>query len=502
MQLSRPRDDVLPALLDHAQHHRVRLRQPLQPLHQLRQVRRVLALHRHPHHRRHRKLHRPDRVRVRLLLPRQRRILRDELVQSHHRHRVPARHVLHRLLPPPHPDHRPLHRLRVQVLLPPGHVVRPHDPHLHSRRHLPREHAPEREKPPLVRRRNHLRHVQHQRAVRVAVPDRVRVLVVQRPLVQILHPVPLRRRRRRQMVNHHLQQRARRRQPRLHRPLHQRLPHQVLLVRLQPAVQLRQHRPQLLLLVVHADVDHLLDRVVHELHEPALARRRPRVLRRPLLRRRVEKVLPPQPLHHLLLVHPELPRVHLREVRQRERPPVQTRRKRHRPLLRIHLHVPQQRVLVRRHDHVRALDHPLERLVRLLALHLQLQKAPVHLVHSQHRPDPLSQCLPQHRLRLHAHSLHAVHHHQSSVRDPQRRRHLRRKVHMPGRVDQVDQVIMPVLLALVVLQRLLRHLVVQRDTGRLDGDATVRLILPSVRQPHISGGLLGNDSSSSHQGIR
>jgi hypothetical protein len=42
-------------------------------------------------------------------------------------------------------------------------------------------------------------------------------------------------------------------------------------------------------------------------------------------------------------------------------------------------------------------------------------------------------------------------------------------------------------LDLQVLQRLLRHLVVQGDASGLDGDATVLLVLPRIRQTGIAG---------------
>ena len=57
-------------------------------LHQLGQVGGDLGLHSHAHDGRHAELHGLDGVRVVVLLPRQRRVLGDELVQAHHGHRV------------------------------------------------------------------------------------------------------------------------------------------------------------------------------------------------------------------------------------------------------------------------------------------------------------------------------------------------------------------------------------------------------------------------------
>lgn len=64
----------------------------------------------------------------------------------------------------------------------------------------------------------------------------------------------------------------------------------------------------------------------------------------------------------------------------------------------------------------------------LLGVQHQLQEAAVNLVDGHHGADALAQRLAQHGLGLHAHALNAVHHHQSTVGDAQRRRHLRREV--------------------------------------------------------------------------
>ena len=48
--------------------------------------------------------------------------------------------------------------------------------------------------------------------------------------------------------------------------------------------------------------------------------------------------------------------------------------------------------------------------------------------------------LAQHGMRLDAHALHSVHHHQRAVAQPRGRAHLAAEVHVAGRVDQIDQV--------------------------------------------------------------
>lgn len=68
-----------------------------------------------------------------------------------------------------------------------------------------------------------------------------------------------------------------------------------------------------------------------------------------------------------------------------------------------------------------------------------------------------------------------------------RAKHLGREVDVTGRVDEVDQEVVSLAQVLVQAQQsLVAHLIEQRDTSGLDGDATVLLVLPRVRQPGIA----------------
>jgi len=152
-----------------------------------------------------------------------------------------------------------------------------------------------------------------------------------------------------------------------------------------------------------------------------------------------------------------------------------------------HLQVTHGFVLVGGQDDVGVLNHTAEVGIGLLSVQLQLQEAAVHLVDGQDGLDAFTQGLAQHRLGLHAHSLHAVYHHQGSVCDTQRGCDLGGEIDVAGRVDEVHQVVVAVTQAGVPLDVLVGELEVQRDAGGLDGDATVLLILPRVRQPRIPG---------------
>ena len=58
---------------------------------------------------------------------------------------------------------------------------------------------------------------------------------------------------------------------------------------------------------------------------------------------------------------------------------------------------------------------------------------------------------------------------------------------MAGRVYEVDNILIAVLLTLEELERLVCHVVVQRDACRLDGDAALRFVRACVRQPYVAG---------------
>ena len=75
---------------------------------------------------------------------------------------------------------------------------------------------------------------------------------------------------------------------------------------------------------------------------------------------------------------------------------------------------------------------------------------------------------------------------------------------MPGGIDQVDQVILPFPQHRLrkPLQRLVVHLVEQRDTGGFDRDAPVLFVLPGVRQTRVPSVFLRDDTRRRDEGIR
>lgn len=93
-----------------------------------------------------------------------------------------------------------------------------------------------------------------------------------------------------------------RRDPILQGGLHQRFAGELLLFRLQRYAQLVNQIVKLGAIVVHAGLNNGLDGVIHKLDKATLAGGGAGVLLGPLLGGRVEKVVSPQLLHHLLLL--------------------------------------------------------------------------------------------------------------------------------------------------------------------------------------------------------
>ena len=445
-------------------------------------------------------------MRLQLRLARERGVLGDELVEANHGDGVARGDILDGVLAAAHANHGALDGLDVQILLLARDVVGAEDAHLHARLHRAGEDAAEGEEAALVRGGDHLRDVQHERAVGIAVADGLAVLVVDGALVEGVRAIPLRRRGGREVVDNHLEQRDVGGEPRLHDALHQGLAEQIQVRGLELVLHLEllQHGPELVLVVVHGGVDDAADGLVAKLHKGAHARLLAGVLLGPLLRLGVEEVVAPQLLHHLVELDAELSGVHFREDGERERPVVKPGGEAHGALLGEHLAVAERLVRVRRHEHVRVLDDAAEVLVRLLAVQHQLQEAAVQLVHRHHRADALAERLAQHRLRLHADALHAIHHDERAVRDAQRGGHLGGEVDVAGGVDQVDQVVLAVAGHLLgeARERLVVHLVKERDAGGLDGDAAILLILTSVRQARVARVLLRDDTRGGDEGVR
>ncbi|EPY30887.1 elongation factor 2 [Strigomonas culicis] len=504
VQLTRAGHDVLTGLLNGAHDERIGLGEALQALHELGQIGRILRLNSHTHDGGHGVLHIAEGVGG-LTIVGDGGGFDDVLVYANKTHDVTARHVLDGLLVATHHQHGALHRLvLVQVLLLAVDVVVTHDANLLAAAHRTGEDTAERKEAPAIGGRHHLADVQHQGGLGIAVLDTHEVLVRLHSLagVQHIRTVLLRPLGGREMRHDHLQQRLRGRQELHHDGLEQLLRHLVALLGREGNVQRLEHLLHLLLLLVHDGVEDLVHGVQAELAEGAANAVAIGVglLLDPLLVLRIEEVVTPQALAHLHLIHAELRRVHVREAGQREGPGLETRADRHGALIRGHLQVTHAGVVVRRNHDVHVLQRLDEALVRLLGVQLELEDSAVDLVDEDDGADALRQRLAQHRLRLHAHALHTVHHHQRTVRHTEGGSHLGAEVNVPGGVDQVDQ--KPALVVIQLLDHLLGHVVVQGNGGRLDRDTAGNLIRARIHQALVTRLLHLNNTGGADKRVR
>eukprot|EP00438_Fugacium_kawagutii_P031440 Skav201108 [mRNA] locus=scaffold497:213386:213697:+ [translate_table: standard] len=93
-------------------------------------------------------------------------------------------------------------------------------------------------------------------------------------------------------------------------------------------------------------------------------------------------------------------------------------------LLRLHLHITHQCIVVGGDDHVHVLNGISKAGVHVLRFHLQLQNAAVDLVHEQAWPHTLLKSLAQDSFCLNGTTLDAIDHHHGTVGDSKSCSHL------------------------------------------------------------------------------
>ena len=216
----------------------------------------------------------------------------------------------------------------------------------------------------------------------------------------------------------------------------------------------------------------------------------------PLLGLGIEVVVTPQLLHHLSAVDTELGGVDLGEVSDGEGPAEESGTHGAGAHLRVDLEaLAHAVVLVRRNNDVDALDDTEEVLVHVLTVDLELEDGAVDLVDDQDRLDFLTESLTQHGLGLDGDALDVVDDDERTVGDTKGGGNLRREVNVTRRVDKVDQVTKLVLLVDDI------GLVVEGNTGGLDGDTTFLFVLTGVSGAGISSCLLGNNAGLGDEGV-
>merc|ERR1711968_55277 len=486
---------------------RVGLGKALHAFHQLGKILGILALNSNLHDRGDGVLHHAEVVGTFVAGNSTR--LDQVLIDANKSDGVTARHVLNGLRVAAHHEHGTLDGLDVQVLLLAGNVVGTHDTDLLASLDGTTIHTAEGVEAALVRGGHHLGDVHHQGTSRVARADGLSRSIIKRTLVQSLDTVALRRNGGGQVEDHHVQESIGCGEPQLHDALEQLLLAELLVVILESDAKTGKHLPQLLVLLVHASSEDLGNRLHDEEAESTVqgAAIAGGTLGGPLLGLGVKVVVTPQLAEHLSLRDTELLGVDAGEALQSETPAVEAGTEGNTALVRVELDLADGLILVGGQDDVDGLDGTLEVLVGLLGVKLQLQESAIQLVHHEHRADTLGHSLAQHGLGLHADTLDAVDDDKGTVGDTESGSHLRGEVNVAWGVNQVDQESdvdgVPLGLGerLEVRDAVLGDLEVQGDTGGLDGDAAVLLVLAGVRETGVASGGRGNDTGALHEGV-
>merc|ERR1712130_787722 len=355
------------------------------------------------------------------------------------------------------------------------------------------EHTTESIESSLIGSGHHLGDVQHEGTVGIASGDSLSALIIIRTLVQGGDTVLLGLHRGRQVKHQHLKKSVTSRQELAHDSLQQSLSGEILLVIGQGNLERGDHLLVLGLLAVHDGLEQQVDGVHNKLAESTLEGLAGTVdiLLSPLLGGRVKIVVAPKLLHELVLGDTELGGIHVGETAQSEAPSVKTRSEGNGSVGGVHLHITEVLILIGGDDDVHGLDGTLEGLVGILSLQLQLEKSAIHLVDHDDGLDALTQSLAQHSLGLDTHSFDAIDDHKGTISDTESGSDLGREIDVTGGIDQVDQETRH---GGVIRTAVLFHLIVERHTSRLDGDASVLLVLTGVGETGLTG-LGGTDNS-------
>ena len=331
----------------------------------------------------------------------------------------------------------------MQVLLAAWFVVWALDANLLSGCNGAREDSAEGVESALVRSGDHLRNIHHQRTCRITATDALGCGIIHRALVQVLHSVLLSCSGGRQLGHNHGQQGVGGVDPNLHGSLHQGLSSEGFLITLQDNAQGAHHLLILLLVIIHDGTHKLIDWAHDKLAEGTLQRLSAAFWLLhigPDLLLGIEEGVTPHALHHLFLLNTHLLRIDLGKSLSGEAPSMQTAAKCDSTLLRLHLHITHQRIIVGGNNHVHILNGIAETRVHVLCFHLQLQNATVHFVHKQAGPHTLLKSLAQHSLGLDSTALNAINDHHRTIGDSKSCSHFRGEVDVTWGVNQVDQV--------------------------------------------------------------
>ena len=171
-------------------------------------------------------------------------------------------------------------------------------------------------------------------------------------------------------------------------------------------------------------------------------------------------------------------------------------------LVRVDLDITEGLVEVGSDDNVDGLNGTGERLVKVLLGDLELEKSTVDLVDDTDGLDTLTKSLAEHSLGLDTDTRNAVDDDKGTVSDTEGSSDLRGEVNVTGRVDQVDQELGTInLLGDILDIILIGKMGVQGDGSRLDGNATILLVLTGICETGFASLRGRNDTGTLDKGV-
>jgi hypothetical protein len=210
----------------------------------------------------------------------------------------------------------------------------------------------------------------------------------------------------------------------------------------------------------------------------------------------------PKSLHHLRLVDAEFLSIFDSELSDSESPAVQTGTESDSTLVWVDLDVTKSLVEVSGDYDVDGFDGPRERLIEILLPNLKLKKGTIDLVDNDDRLDTLTKGLTENCFGLDTDTFDTVDDDKSAISDSKSSCDLRGEIDVTRRIDQVDQELVSINLLWDIFQIfLIRQVRVQRDGGRLNGDASILFILTGVCESSFTSLCGRDDTSALDQGV-
>jgi hypothetical protein len=129
-------------------------------------------------------------------------------------------------------------------------------------------------------------------------------------------------------------------------------------------------------------------------------------------------------------------------------------------------------------------DSSREGLVQIFLPNLKLKESTIDFVDDDDRLDTLTKGLTKDGLGLNTDTFDTVDDNKSAISDTKSSCDLRGEINVARRIDQIDQELVTLNLLGDIFQIfLVRQVCVQRDGGRLDGDASILFILAGICEP-------------------